>query len=56
MNKIQQLAQSNKKNIILECFEKENTFSTKQNLKKVAEDDILTYYQWEYVRQKELEH
>lgn len=56
LKKIQQLAQENKKDILLECFEKDNQFFTKENFEKIKEDKIVTYYIWRYDRKKEVAH
>lgn len=51
MSAIKLLAQKLNKRIILECFDKDNTFFIKQGFKKISEDELLISYIYESQRQ-----
>lgn len=52
MKKIKEMAKTCKKNILLECYEENNTFFLKQGFRKMREDEIETEYKWDYPREK----
>ena len=55
MKNIQEMAKKCKKNISLECYEKDNAFFSKQGFEKISEDEIETEYKWNYQNLKEFE-
>ncbi len=55
MKNIQEMAKKCKKNISLECYEKDNAFFSKQGFEKISEDEIETEYKWIYQNSKEFE-
>lgn len=51
MGRIKEMAKRCKRNILLECYEKDNTFFLKQGFQKTQEDEIETAYEWDYQRE-----
>ena len=53
MEQLKEMAKKCKKNISLECYDKDNLFFLKQGFQKINEDEIETEYKWEYQRKIE---